>query len=317
MTSRQHSRTGPEGEAGAPKGAVCYEASPVFGYLAAPDGNADTVDQEVLSLFEEPPARPAPSARPAPPARPARPAAPERPAAPHPYLPEPEHAPVPDLGLVPSRPPVTGPQDARRRARRRTLTWIAVCAVAACAASAAVLYGLVGPRDADRLVTLDGPLPKAPATLPAIESSVAPAPVPTPTASASVSASATPTPTTTPSATPSQTPSATPSEAAREPSASPTPTPPPEPPAREPAAPRTLSVGSTGPEVADLQRRLDQVRVFHGAYDGVFDDDLADAVHRFQWIRGVEEEAGVYGPATRAALVAETSGAGERDRRYS
>ncbi|WP_369020484.1 peptidoglycan-binding domain-containing protein [Streptomyces californicus] len=317
MTSRQHSRTGPEGETGAPKGAVCYEASPVFGYLAAPDGNADTVDQEVLSLFEEPPARPAPSARPAPPARPARPAAPERPAAPHPYLPEPEHAPVPDLGLVPSRPPVTGPQDARRRARRRTLTWIAVCAVAACAASAAVLYGLVGPRDADRLVTLDGPLPKAPATLPAIESSVAPAPVPTPTASASVSASATPTPTTTPSATPSQTPSATPSEAAREPSASPTPTPPPEPPAREPAAPRTLSVGSTGPEVADLQRRLDQVRVFHGAYDGVFDDDLADAVHRFQWIRGVEEEAGVYGPATRAALVAETSGAGERDRRYS
>ncbi|MDW4911895.1 peptidoglycan-binding domain-containing protein [Streptomyces californicus] len=308
MTSRQHSRTGPEGEAGAPKGAVCYEASPVFGYLAAPDGNADTVDQEVLSLFEEPPARPI---------APARPAAPERPAAPHPYLPEPEpeHAPVPDLGLVPSRPPVAGPQDARRRARRRTLTWIAVCAVAACAASAAVLYGLVGPRDADRLVTLDSPRPKAPATLPAIESSVAPAPVPTPTAS--VSASATPTPTTTPSATPSQTPSATPSEAAREPSASPSPTPPPEPPAREPAAPRTLSVGSTGPEVADLQRRLDQVRVFHGAYDGVFDDDLADAVHRFQWIRGVEEEAGVYGPATRAALVAETSGAGERDRHYS
>ncbi|MFE7060136.1 peptidoglycan-binding protein [Streptomyces californicus] len=325
MTSRQHSRTGPEGEAGAPKGAVCYEASPVFGYLAAPDGNADTVDQEVLSLFEEPPARPTPSARPARPAAPERPARPTpparpaRPAPPHPYLPEPEpeHAPVPDLGLVPSRPPATGPQDARRRARRRTLTWIAVCAVAACAASAAVLYGLVGPRDADRLVTLDGPLPKAPATLPAIESSVAPAPVPTPTASASVSASATPTPTTTPSATPSQTPSATPSEAAREPSASPSPTPPPEPPAREPAAPRTLSVGGTGPEVADLQRRLDQVRVFHGAYDGVFDDDLADAVHRFQWIRGVEEEAGVYGPATRAALVAETSGAGERDRRYS
>ncbi|MFF5774880.1 peptidoglycan-binding protein [Streptomyces californicus] len=317
MTSRQHSRTGPEGEAGAPKGAVCYEASPVFGYLAAPDGNADTVDQEVLSLFEEPPARPAPPARPT-----ARPAAPEpsaRPVAPHPYLPEPEpeHAPVPDLGLVPPRPPVTGPQDARRRARRRTLTWIAVCAVAACAASAAVLYGLVGPRDSDRLVTLDSPLPQAPATLPAVESSVAPAPVPTPTASASTSPSATPTPTTTPSATPSQTPSATPSEGAREPSASPTPTPPPEPPAREPAPPRTLSVGSTGPEVADLQRRLDQVRVFHGAYDGVFDDDLADAVHRFQWIRGVEEEAGVYGPATRAALVAETSGAGERDGHYS
>ncbi|MCF3171320.1 hypothetical protein IPZ64_31190 [Streptomyces violaceoruber] len=64
MTSRQHSRTGPEGEAGASKGAVCYEASPVFGYLAAPDGNADTVDQEVLSLFEEParPAAPEPSA---------------------------------------------------------------------------------------------------------------------------------------------------------------------------------------------------------------------------------------------------------------
>ncbi|MFE9460426.1 peptidoglycan-binding protein [Streptomyces californicus] len=302
MTSRQHSRTGPEGDAGASKGAVCFEASPVFGYLATPDGTADTVDQEVLSLFAEPPVRPA---------------APEPsawPAAPKPHLPEPEpeHAPVPDLGLVPPRPPAAGPQDARRRARRRTLTWVAVCAVVACAASAAVLYGLVGPRDADRLVTVDGPLPAAPATLPPIESSVAPDPFPTPTASASVSASATPTPTTTPSATPSRTPSATPSEATHRPTASPTPPPPPERPAREPEAPRTLSVGSTGPDVAELQRRLAQVRVFHGPNDGVFDDDLADAVHRFQWIRGVDEEGGVYGPATRAALVAETSGAGER-----
>ncbi|MFI1191179.1 peptidoglycan-binding protein [Streptomyces californicus] len=298
MTSRQHSRTGPEGDVGASKSAVSFEASPVFGYLAAPGGAEDTVDQEVLSLFEEPPARPV---------------------APRPHLPEPEpeHAPVPDLGLVPPRPPVAGPQDARRRARRRTLTWIAVCAVAACAASAAVLYGLVGPRNADRVVTVDGPLPAAPATLPAIESSMAPAPLPTPSAAASVSASVSPTATTAPSVAPSQTSRAPSAEATREPSASPSPTPPPPQPTRKPEAPRTLSVGSTGPDVAELQRRLDQVRVFHGPYDGVFDDDLADAVHRFQWIRGVEDEAGVYGPATRAALVAETSGTGEYSRSSS
>ncbi|MFI8198821.1 peptidoglycan-binding protein [Streptomyces sp. NPDC085942] len=293
MTSRQHSRTGPRGGADAPKGAaVCFEASPVFGYLAPPDGTDGTVDQEVLSLFAEPPARTA-----APDAGPSAPGS----------------GPAREPGPVPA-PLAPGPQDARRRARRRTLAWITVCAVAACAASAAVLYGLVGGRGADRVVTVEGrPLPAAPAPPPAVESSVAPALAPSPTAPATASAPAAPAPVTTPSTAPTPSPSATPSEAAHAPSATPAPTPPPAPPSRKPEAPPTLSVGSNGPAVAELQRRLDQARVYHGPYDGVYDDELADAVYRFQWIRGVEDEPGVYGPATREALVAETSGAGARD----
>ncbi|WP_228993079.1 peptidoglycan-binding protein [Streptomyces sp. DH8] len=290
MTSRQHARTGPQGSADAStRGAVCFEASPVFGYLAPSDGADATVDQEVLSLFAEPPARSAvPDTGPPGPG------------------PEEEPGPVPVLLA-------TGPQEARRRTRRRAFGWLAVCAMVVCAASAAVLYGLVGAREADRVVTVEGPLPTAPATPPAVESSVAPDLAPSPTATATASASATPTPAATPSAAPTPSPSATPSEAARAPSASPTPAPPPARPSRKPEAPSRLSVGSTGPAVAELQRRLDQVHVYHGPYDGVYDDELADAVYRFQWIRGVDDEPGVYGPATREALVAETSGAGDRD----
>ncbi|MFH9609753.1 peptidoglycan-binding protein [Streptomyces sp. NPDC017448] len=261
----------------------------MFGYLAPPDGADATVDQEVLSLFAEPPARPA-----APDTGPPGP------------CPEEEPGPVPV-------PRATAPQETRRRARRRTFGWLAVCGMVVCAASAAVLYGFAGAQEADRVVTVEGPPPAAPATPPAVESSVAPDLVPSPTATATASASATPTPVATPSAAPTPSPSATPSEAARAPSASPTPAPPPARPSREPEAPPRLSVGSTGPVVAELQRRLDQVRVYHGPYDGVYDDELADAVYRFQWIRGVDDEPGVYGPATREALVAETSGAGDRD----
>ncbi|MFE7455549.1 peptidoglycan-binding protein [Streptomyces sp. NPDC057554] len=73
-----------------------------------------------------------------------------------------------------------------------------------------------------------------------------------------------------------------------------------------------LTLGSTGPEVADLQRRLDLMHLYHGAYDGVYDEDVATAVHRFQWIRGIDEPAGMYGPATRAALLTETGPARRR-----
>ncbi|OCC11591.1 peptidoglycan-binding protein [Streptomyces sp. PTY087I2] len=293
MTSRQHARTGPQGGAGAPpQGVVCFEASPVFGYLAPPDGAEDTIEQEVLSLFAEPPARPAAADGPRPDPKPGP-------------APEPE----PDAVAL-SRTP--GPPDARRRARYRTFAWIVACAAVACAASAAVLYGLVGAREPDRLVAVDGPLPVAPVPPPATEGSVAPVPEPTPdgTATATAPAPVTPTPVAPSSAAPTRSPSATPGEATRTPSASPSPAPPPARPSRRPSAPPTLSVGSTGPDVADLQWRLDRLHLFHGPYDGVYDDGVATAVHRFQWIRGVDDPAGVYGPATRAALLAET-GAGD------
>ncbi|MFB8143637.1 peptidoglycan-binding domain-containing protein [Streptomyces parvus] len=304
MTSRQHRRTGPQGSAGAPpQGAVRFEASPVFGYLAPPGGAEDTIEQEILSLFAEPPARPAAADRPRPDPEPGPGPEPELQPEPEP---EPKPGPEPDAVALFRTP---GPPDARRRARYRTFVWIVACAAVACAASAAVLYGLVGAREPDRLVAVDGPLPVAPVPPPAVESSVAPESGPTPDGSAPATASApvTPTPVAPSSAAPARSPSATPGEATRTPSASPSSVPPPARPSRRPSAPPTLSVGSTGPDVADLQWRLDRLHLFHGPYDGVYDDDVATAVHRFQWIRGVDDPAGVYGPATRAALLAETA----------
>ncbi|MFI9293540.1 peptidoglycan-binding protein [Streptomyces gardneri] len=72
-----------------------------------------------------------------------------------------------------------------------------------------------------------------------------------------------------------------------------------------------LRLGSTGPEVAELQRRLQQLYLFLGSADGVFGPFVEVALSRFQRARDIPEERGVYGPLTRAALQAET-GRGDR-----
>jgi peptidoglycan hydrolase-like protein with peptidoglycan-binding domain len=60
--------------------------------------------------------------------------------------------------------------------------------------------------------------------------------------------------------------------------------------------------------VTELQLRLRQARMYMSNADGQYDRHLEDAVRWFQWARGVSgDEAGVYGPATRAALEAETT----------
>ncbi|MDT0306076.1 peptidoglycan-binding domain-containing protein [Streptomyces sp. DSM 44917] len=65
-----------------------------------------------------------------------------------------------------------------------------------------------------------------------------------------------------------------------------------------------LREGDRGPEVAELQRRLRQLRwVYTGPVTGVYDRGTAEAVTRFQIAYGVEgDPEGVYGPPTRAAL---------------
>ncbi|MFE3072462.1 peptidoglycan-binding protein [Streptomyces sp. NPDC059247] len=73
-------------------------------------------------------------------------------------------------------------------------------------------------------------------------------------------------------------------------------------------SPRDLSVGSTGPDVAELQVRLQELSLYLGSADGVFSQDVAQALGRFQIARNVPDAPGVYGPATRAALRVETSG---------
>ncbi|MFE0700994.1 peptidoglycan-binding protein [Streptomyces sp. NPDC058872] len=68
-----------------------------------------------------------------------------------------------------------------------------------------------------------------------------------------------------------------------------------------------LALGSTGPGVVDLQHRLQQLYLYLGRADGTFSESVATALTRFQVARAIPEEPGMYGPMTRAALLAETS----------
>ncbi|NED83769.1 peptidoglycan-binding protein, partial [Streptomyces sp. SID11233] len=86
----------------------------------------------------------------------------------------------------------------------------------------------------------------------------------------------------------------------------------------EPAAPPALSEeggtlrrGDHGPEVAELQRRLQEIGLFMSTADADYTDRVEDAVHRYQrymYIHG--DDDGVYGPNTRRALEAITTGHG-------
>ncbi|MFJ7128544.1 peptidoglycan-binding protein [Streptomyces sp. NPDC098101] len=64
--------------------------------------------------------------------------------------------------------------------------------------------------------------------------------------------------------------------------------------------------GSTGPDVVDLQRRLQQLQLYLGPADGVFGESVEVALRRYQVARNIPQENGVYGPLTRAVLRAET-----------
>ncbi|MFJ2785798.1 MULTISPECIES: peptidoglycan-binding protein [unclassified Streptomyces] len=74
------------------------------------------------------------------------------------------------------------------------------------------------------------------------------------------------------------------------------------------SSPRDLMVGSTGSDVAELQVRLQELSLYLGSADGVFSQDVAQALGRFQLARNLPDAPGVYGSATRAALRVETSG---------
>ncbi|MFI8509854.1 peptidoglycan-binding protein [Streptomyces sp. NPDC085460] len=74
--------------------------------------------------------------------------------------------------------------------------------------------------------------------------------------------------------------------------------------------PEVLRVGSSGPEVEDLQWRLQRLHLYLGSADGTFSSFVAVALSRFQEARDIPEERGAYGPLTRAALRAETGRGG-------
>ncbi|MFG3258749.1 peptidoglycan-binding protein [Streptomyces sp. NPDC048172] len=69
-----------------------------------------------------------------------------------------------------------------------------------------------------------------------------------------------------------------------------------------------LSLGSRGPGVADLQRRLQQLYLYLGSSDGHYSAAVGEAVDRYQRARAIDEPLGVYGPVTRALLEEETAG---------
>ncbi|GAA0709300.1 hypothetical protein GCM10009536_49210 [Streptomyces thermocarboxydus] len=67
-----------------------------------------------------------------------------------------------------------------------------------------------------------------------------------------------------------------------------------------------LRRGDRGPEVVELQQRLRQVWLYQGDADGRYSHRVEEAVRRYQWQWGINEELGVYGPRTRARLESET-----------
>jgi hypothetical protein len=126
-------------------------------------------------------------------------------------------------------------------------------------------------------------------------------------------------PTPRPSETPSASPTATPSESAVTPTGSADPTSPPSnggttataapaPTGSEEESSPVLRFGDSGPEVTELQLRMRQVGLYNGDIDGKYDRTVENAVRGYQLTRVLlDDESGVYGPTTRAALESETS----------
>lgn len=72
--------------------------------------------------------------------------------------------------------------------------------------------------------------------------------------------------------------------------------------------PPVLGLGDQGAEVTELQLRLRQIGFYNGDPDGDYDREVQSAVRGYQLTRVLlEDESGVYGEATRAALESETS----------
>ncbi|GAA3851566.1 hypothetical protein GCM10023084_02260 [Streptomyces lacrimifluminis] len=132
--------------------------------------------------------------------------------------------------------------------------------------------------------------------------SASPSPTPTPSRSASPTPSPTPT---APSATPSR-PAATPTQAPTTAQATGTITPAPG--EDDKGVPPVLRPGEQGEEVLELQLRLRQLAMYLNDTDGVYDDNVENAVTTYQTTRGIApDEPGVYDRPTRERLESETT----------
>lgn len=208
--------------------------------------------------------------------------------------PAPRAAPPPtDLDPVPS--PAPAPRPRRRRAALLSVAGAAVAVVAVTAAASGLFGGAPEREHAlpDRRTTAPStsPLTSAPGRTRTPSASPEAAAPPSARAEVAPSRSAAPPTRATSGAAPPPTASAT--------GAIGTP--------RAPAAP-VLKPGDEGPEVRELQDRLRQTFRYAGPSDGRYDLLVEDAVTRYQYERGIDADPrGVYGPATRKALEAETA----------
>ncbi|MES9505230.1 peptidoglycan-binding domain-containing protein [Streptomyces sp. NPDC000609] len=201
----------------------------------------------------------------------------------------------------------------RRRPFATAAAGVALIAVVGAAAFASGLLGGGGDGDADQQQALPGTVADAPgasvrATAPT--ASVPPSPSASAPASPSVPASASASPSASTSPSPSA--STAPSQPAS-PSPSPSRTTSGAPSAAPPAslAGAALHPGDQGPEVAELQRRLAELWLYPGRDDGTYSDQVERAVRVYQSYKFIEgDPSGVYGPHTRRALEAETTGRG-------
>lgn len=215
------------------------------------------------------------------------------------------------IGDVASAP---GQERARARGRRRGVVIAAVAAVAV-AGTAALAASLLGGADDtdDRAAvpevttsaSLNIAVSEAPSPSSGTPEETASSPAPHRT---SASPSATPSPsgtTASPSASASSAapPAATPSATPTTPSPTTTTTPSSQPPQETEEASATLTIGSSGDEVIELQARLTLAGAYHGDVDGEYDQEVWRAVKSYQsWMYIEGDPKGVYGPHTREAL---------------
>ncbi|MFE7622055.1 peptidoglycan-binding protein [Streptomyces sp. NPDC057509] len=222
---------------------------------------------------------------------------------------------------------LTGQDPVSPRRRKPFAALVAGAAVVTVVGTAAFIGGLFNGDDKGE-VDLDQALPSTVASLPdesaepepstTSSASAPPSRSPSPSASSPASASAPASPSATASASRSATASATApgagapsSPAATTESGGPTEgvAPPPEPPGDS----STLRRGDRGPEVAELQNRLREVWVYNGPVDSDYSDRTEQAVRELQsWWNISDDPGGVYGPSTRRALEARTTGQGRR-----
>ncbi|MEH0422898.1 peptidoglycan-binding domain-containing protein [Streptomyces sp. B21-083] len=149
----------------------------------------------------------------------------------------------------------------------------------------------------------------------AATSAASPTPSSSPTSSASASAAPTPTPSLSPTPTLSPAPaapsaapsgSATPTQAPTTAQATGTITPAPG--GGDKDTTPVLRPGDHGDEVLELQLRLRQLAIYLNDTDGVYDDNVVNAVTTYQTTRGINAaEPGVYDRTTRTRLESETT----------